>query len=130
MADADGIGARLARLAQRANQDGPLLRRGRVLNATCQLIIGENSILLRIVDGRVATVRQGPFVTPSANFAIAGEAAVWQRFLAASPPPGDHDLLAFVKRRELQITGDLHPLMSHLLYWKGLFAHLRAEPAP
>jgi hypothetical protein len=28
------------------------------------------------------------------------------------------------------VTGDLHPLMSHLLYWKGLFGHLRAESAP
>ncbi len=56
-------------------------------------------------------------------FAILGEAAVWRRLLAADPPPGDHDLLAFVKRRELRLTGNLHPLMSHLLYVKG-----RARP--
>jgi hypothetical protein len=128
-ADFGGIAARLARLAERLDRDAVLLRRGRILSATCQLIVGADSFLLRIVDGRIHELRHGPFVTPSADFAIAGELAIWHRFLSASPPPGDHDLLAFVKRRELQITGDLHPLMSHLLYWKGLFAHLRAEPA-
>jgi hypothetical protein len=126
-AELGGIATQLARLAERVNQDAALLRRGRVLNATCQLIVGDASVLLRIVDGRVHDLRHGLFTTPSADFAISGDAAVWQRFLAASPPPGDHDLLAFVKRRELQVTGDLHPLMSHLLYWKGLFARLRAE---
>ena len=63
-------------------------------------------------------MRGGPFVTPSAVFAISGEAAVWRRLLAANPQPGDHDLLAFVKRGELRLTGNLHPLMSHLLYFK------------
>jgi len=83
--------------------------------------------LLRIVDGRITELRQGPFVTPSADFAISGDAAIWRRFLAAEPPPGDHDLFAFVKRNELGVTGDLHPLMSHLLYFKALFACLRQE---
>lgn len=126
-ADLGGIGTQLARLAERVDQDTALLRRGRILNASCLLIIGDASVLLRIVDGRIHDIRHGSLVTPSADFAISGDAAVWRRFLAASPPPGDHDLLAFVKRRELQVTGDLHPLMSHLLYWKGLFARLRAE---
>ena len=47
--------------------------------------------------------------------------------LAAEPPPGDHDILAFVKRREMRLVGDLHPLMSHLLYFKALLAHLRGR---
>src|SRR4051812_27425346 len=127
-ADLGGIGTQLARLAERVDQDTALLRRGRILNASCLLIIGNTSVLLRIVDGRIHDIRHGSLVTPSAAFAITGDAAVWRRFLAASPPSGDHDLLAFVKRRELRVTGNLHPLMSHLLYWKGLFAHLRAEP--
>ena len=121
----DGIGARFASLAAAVDSDPGLLRRGRTLNATCQLAIGDETVLLRIVDGRICEVRQGPFVMPSADFAIAGEAAAWRRFLAAEPPPGDHDLFAFLKRKELRVTGNLHPLMAYLLYWKGLFAHLR-----
>lgn len=125
----ESIAARLASLAGIVAADTVLLRRGRCLNTIWQLDIGADTFLLRIVDGRIAEVRHGPFVTPSATFAISGEAAVWRRLLAADPPPGDHDLLVFVKRRELRLTGDLHPLMSHLLYFKGMLGHLR-EPAP
>lgn len=121
----EDIGGRLASLAAAVAADASMPRRGRWLNATCQLDIGGDTWLLRIVDGRVAEVRSGPFVSPSADFAVSGGEAVWRRFLAADPPPGDHDLFAFLKRKELRLTGDLHPLMSHLLYWKALFAHLR-----
>jgi hypothetical protein len=125
VADLGGIEARLAALPERVNGDAVLLRRGRYLNATCQLDIGGGSVLLRISDGRIADVQRNPSVMPSADFAIIGEPAIWRRFLAADPPPGDHDLFAFLKRRELRVIGDLHPLMSYLLYWKGVFACLR-----
>ena len=124
----DSISDRMASLPDLVNADPGLLRRGRYLNTICQLDIGADTFLLRIIDGRIAEMRKGPFVTPSAAFAISGEAEVWRRWLAADPPPGDHDLLAFVKRRELRLTGDLHPLMSHMLYFKGVLGHLR-EPA-
>jgi hypothetical protein len=127
--DLAGIGPRLAGLAERVAGDAALLRRGRYLNTTCQLIIGDESVLLRIIDGRVVEARQGSSATPSAAFAIIGQPAVWRRFLAADPPPGDHDLFAFLKRNELRVVGDLHPLMSHLLYFKGVFACLREAEA-
>ena len=126
--DLAGIGPRLAGLAERVAADAVLLRRGRYLNTTCQLIIGDGSVLLRIIDGRVVEARDGGFAGLSASFAIIGQPAVWRRFLAAEPPPGDHDLFAFLKRRELRVVGDFHPLMSHLLYFKALFAYLREAP--
>jgi hypothetical protein len=125
LAQRDDLDVRLAALAERVDRDPVLRRRGRYLNTICQLDIGDETVLLRIIDGRISELRRGPFVTPSASFAISGEAGIWRRLLAASPPPGDHDLLAFVKRRELRLTGDLHPLMSHLLYFKGVLGHLR-----
>jgi len=128
VADLGGIEARLVALPERVNGDAVLLRRGRHLNTICQLDIGDASVLLRISDGHIAEVRHNPSVMPSADFAIIGKAAIWRRFLAADPPPGDHDLFAFLKRRELRIVGDLHPLMSYLLYWKGVFACLRDVP--
>ncbi len=121
----DDIAARVAALPQRINGDVALLRRGRFLNATCQLGIGERNLLLRIVDGRLVAAGDAPPVTPSADFAIIAEPAVWLRLLAPEPPPGDHDIFAFVKRKEVMLVGNLHPLMSHLLYFKGLLAGLR-----
>src|ERR1700731_591647 len=129
VAELGGIEARLAALPERVNGDAVLLRRGRHLNTTCQLDFGATaSVLLRIIDGHIAEVRRDPSVMPSADFAIIGEPAIWRRFLAADPPPGDHDLFAFLKRRELRVVGDLHPLMSHLLYFKAVFACLRDAP--
>ena len=125
VADLGGIEARLAALPRRVNGDAVLLRRGRYLNTICELDIGGDSMLLRISDGRIADVQRNPSVMPSADFAIIGEPAIWRRFLAADPPPGDHDLFAFLKRRELRVVGDLHPLMSYLLYFKAVFACLR-----
>jgi hypothetical protein len=121
----ESIAKRIAGLAEFVNADPALLRRGRYLNTICQLDIGADTFLLRIVDGRIAELRRGPFVTPSAAFAISGDAEIWCRLLASDPPPGDHDLLAFVKRRELRLVGDLHKLMAHLLYFKGVLGHLR-----
>jgi hypothetical protein len=123
------IAAQIAALPERAVADPALQRRGRFLNATWQLWVGEASFLVRIVDGRIAEARAGLLATPSADFAMIAEPAVWRRLLAADPPPGDHDFLAFVKRKELRLVGNLHPLMSHLLYFKGLLALLRAETA-
>jgi hypothetical protein len=124
-----GLAARIAALPERVAADPVLLRRGRHLNATSQLAVGETSFLVRIVDGRVVATEADPPVTPSADFAMIADAAVWRRLLAADPPPGDHDVLAFVKRSEMRLVGNLHPLMSHLLYFKGLLAALRA-PEP
>jgi len=124
-----GIAARIAGLAETVGRDPVLLRRGRHLDTICQINIGDEALLLRILDGNIIEMRRGPFVTPSADFAISGDETVWRRFLAADPPPGDHDFFAFVKRKELLVTGDLHPLMSHLLYFKELFGCLRAGEA-
>src|ERR1700730_2814675 len=77
--DLAGIEARLAGWAERVAGDAALLRRGRYLNTTCQLIIGDQSVLLRIIDSRVAEVRQGSFATLSATFAIVGRPARWRR---------------------------------------------------
>ena len=123
----DDLAERVTGLPHAVARDPALLRRGRHLNTTCLLRLGDRMFLLRVVDGDIAQLRPGPFVTPSCDFSIAGDEAVWRRLFAAEPPPGDHDLLAFVKRGELQLAGDLHPLMSHLLYWKGVLACLK-EP--
>ena len=49
----------------------------------------------------------------------------WNKFLKAIPIPGSHDLIALLRRKVLKIDGNLHPLMSHLLYFKLLLASLR-----
>jgi hypothetical protein len=121
------LAARIAALPDRVRCDPVLLRRGRNLTAAWQLVVGDESYLVRIIEGRVTEAQPVPAVAKSADFAMIAEPAIWDRMLAGEPPPGDHDFFAFLKRKELQIIGDLHPLMSHLLYFKGLLAALRSE---
>ena len=121
----DDLAARAAALPDTVSRDAALVRRGRFLEASCLLVVGERQFQLRVSDGRVTEAREGPFVTPSTDFAVIGGEGVWARMLAKEPAPGDHDILAFVKRREIRLAGDLHPFMSRLLYWKALLGHLR-----
>ncbi|HYM72412.1 MAG TPA: hypothetical protein VET89_05485 [Stellaceae bacterium] len=123
--DLDGFAARIATLAERVNGDAALLRRGRFLTTVLQLLVGEEFFLVRIVDGRIAETRRGGLTT--GDFAMIAEPSVWHRLLATDPPPGDHDFLAFYKRKELRLAGDIHPLMAHLLYFKGVLAKLRED---
>ena len=76
--------ADLAALAERVDRDPALLRRGRYLNTICQLDIGADTVLLRIIDGRITEVRHGPFVTPSADVRDLGRG---RRSGAACWPP-------------------------------------------
>lgn len=108
----------------------PMLRRwGRFLDADVLLAFGAEEWLLRLRDGAVESVRRGPFLMPSWTLAIRIEPAAWQAFLLSDPPPGRHDLMALLRGRELRLEGNLHPFMSHLLWFKAALAALRDQPA-
>jgi hypothetical protein len=126
-AEFDDFAARVAALPERVNNNPALLRRGRFLTTALQLLVGDRSFVVRIVDGRIAEAGLGRFAT--GDVAMIAEPAVWRRLLATPPAVGDHDFLAFYKRKELRLAGDLHPLMSRLLYFKEVLANLRVPEA-
>ncbi|MCW8088214.1 hypothetical protein [Sabulicella glaciei] len=108
----------------------PMLRRwGRFLDADVLLAVGTEEWMLRLRDGAVESVRHGPFLMPSWTLAIRIELEAWQAFLSPEPPPGRHDLMALLRGRELRLEGNLHPFMSHLLWFKAALATLRSQPA-
>jgi hypothetical protein len=104
----------------------PMLRRwGRFLDADVLLAIGADEWLLRLHDGAVESVRHGPFLMPSWTLALRADPQAWADFLRPEPPPGRHDLMALLRHGELRIEGNLHPFMSHLLWFKAVLAMLR-----
>jgi hypothetical protein len=113
-------------LAARVNGDAALVRKGRFVDATVLLEVGETAWLIQIVGGRIASVVRGPFVMPTWTFAMRAPAEAWSRFWALEPEPGFHDLFALIKQRLLTVEGDLHPFMANLFYFKGVFAAPRA----
>lgn len=114
-------------LPARVDADPVLVRRGRFVDTTFLVEIGDVPFLVEIHGGRVTGVRRGPFVMPSWTFALRAPAEAWSAFFQPVPPPGFNDLFAMLKRRVLKIEGDLHVFMANLLYFKGVLATLRSS---
>jgi hypothetical protein len=117
----------LEELGQRVNADERLVWRGRFVDTTFLVEVGESVHLVKVSGGRITSVTPGPLVMPSWTFALRTSKDAWQKFCLPEPPPGFHDLLALVKHRRLRIEGDLHPFMANLLYFKGVMAKLRPQ---
>ena len=116
-------------LGERVNGDEALVRRGRDLSTTFLLEIGEAAWLIAIYEGKIVSVRQGPFVMPSSSFALRAPEAEWRKFWSPRPPPGCNDLMALIKRRVLKADGNLQIFMANLRYFKEALAKLRPAGA-
>jgi hypothetical protein len=81
--------------------------------------------LIRVHEGRIESVRQGPFVMPRWTFALRASTEAWSEFWQPQPKPGFHDLMAMLKFRTLKIEGDQYPLMCNLQYLKDVLVTLR-----
>ena len=99
--------------------------RPRACSADLLLQFGDVAAIVRVRDGRVAQVDDRRVSLQSWDFAVKGSENGWDRFWQRFPPPGWHDILALNKRREFSIEGNLHPLMSHLQFYKDLLACAR-----
>ena len=117
------------RIAELANNDSWLMHRGRTLDTTFLLGIGDTDYLVRIHRGRIEAVAKGPFVQPRWTFALRASQEAWNTFWLPVPPPGGHDLFAMIKNRALRLEGDQYPFMSHLRYFKDLLALPRGAAA-
>jgi len=117
-------------LAELVNGDEDLVRRGRWLTTAMLVSVGEEDYLVRIEGGRVAAVAVGPFVTPSYDFGLAAARSEWELHWQPLPPPGSHDLFALLRRGVLATSGNLHPFMSNLRYFKEMLAKPRVLAAP
>jgi hypothetical protein len=115
------------RLAALANADTWLVHRGRTLDTTFLLGIGDADYLVRIHRGRLENIERGPFVMPRWTFALRASREAWNTFWQPLPPPGCHDLIAMIKTQRLALDGDQYPFFSNLRYFKELLALPRAS---
>jgi len=114
--------ASILSLPQLVNNDAGLVRRGRYLTATFLVEAGDTEFLVRVVEGRVASVERGPFLMRSWTFALRASPETWQRFWEPTPAPGYHDLFAMKRLGVARIEGALVPLMANLRYVKDVVA--------
>jgi hypothetical protein len=112
-------------LKDKVNNDAALVRRGRFLTTTFLIEVGSAQWLVSIVEGRIASIAQEPFVMPSWTFALRAPQEEWEKFWSANPAPGSNDLMALIRRRVLRAEGDLHGFMANLRYFKESLEKLR-----
>ena len=115
------------KLAERDEKRETLSEMARYLNTNFIISTIDTEYLVNIEKGNVTNVQEGPFVMPSYNFKLTAPKDEWLKFLQPIPQPGSHDIIAMLRRKVLKFDGDLHPLMSHLLYFKLLLASLRPQ---
>jgi hypothetical protein len=116
-------------IAGLANADAWLVHRGRFLDVTFLLGVGDLSYLVRIHRGRVENLARGPFVMPRATFSLEASEGAWRTFWQPVPPPGGHDLIAMIKTGALALEGDQLPFFANLRYFKELLALPRPAAA-
>ena len=113
------------KLAEKNNVRHSLASMAQYLNTCFMISTIDHEYLVNIEKGIVKNVEEGPFVMPSYVFKLTASKNEWFKFLQHTPQPGSHDIIAMLRRKVLKFDGDLHPLMSHLLYFKLLLASLR-----
>lgn len=104
------------------NDDATLLRRGRNLTTDFMIEVGSRPYYVSTVNGRIVDLLPGPLIMRSWSFAVRGSEEAWRQFWQPLPPPHFHDIFALAKRGEFRIEGDFRPLLTHLLYFKGVLA--------
>jgi hypothetical protein len=119
--------AMLDKIATLVNADEKLVRRGRFVDTTFLIAVDAADTLIRVKEGRIASVTPGPFITPNYSFALRAPRAVWQKFWQPLPPLGFTDVFALVKQKLMRIEGDIHPFMANLLYFKDVLATPRKD---
>lgn len=112
----------LQQLAAAANGDPVLERRGRYLSTVFLWSIGEENFIVKISDGEIQRVDRASRVMPQYEFRVSADRQSWDMLWRKPPAPGWHDILALMRRRQLHVEGNLHPFMTHLLYFKHLLA--------
>jgi hypothetical protein len=115
----------IEQLPELVNGDPWLTHRGRFLDVSLMLEVGDHQYLIRIREGCVESVERGPFVMPRWTFALHASSQDWNAFWSAAPPPGYHDLVAMMKFKRLRLAGDPYPFMTHIRYFKDLLGRLR-----
>ena len=119
----------LAHLPRSVNSNERLVWRGRHVETTFLLQADEDQYLIHIHQGRIESVRKGPFVQANWQFAMRATGETWTAFWKTIPVPGFHDLMAMIKFRHLKMEGDVYPIMSHLLYFKDVLSSVRGAGA-
>jgi len=103
----DALGAALAR--------DPLYRRiSGHFGARILFQEGDRAAIVRLESGRIAEAQAPPPLTAPWDFALRGDAAAWDDFLAPVPRPGCQSIFALAKAGRMRAEGNWLVLIQNL----------------
>jgi len=95
---------------------------GRWCTLNVALVVGEETVLLRLREGKVAEAIPNPDIGASWSVTLRGSPEDWRAFLQPYPPPFHHDLLAMNTRvPSFSIEGDRKSFVRHLRVLRRVF---------
>ena len=109
-------------LREAVADDAELSVTGRWCTLNVALVIGEETVLLRLHEGKVAEAVPNPGIDASWSVTLRGSPEDWRAFLRPEPPPFYHDLLAMNTRvPSFSIEGDRKAFVRHLRVLRRVF---------
>jgi hypothetical protein len=96
-------------------------------NCTTEFALGVDDARyhIKVENGRIISVEQGPFQMRAASFLISATKDTWAEFMTSTPRPGFHDIFAMSAMGNARIEGDIKILLEHLPYFKAVLGLLR-----
>jgi hypothetical protein len=98
------------------------MARGRLLDVDCLLGPTVQPFHVAIRAGAIVDMTPAPVLMRSSRFSYLASPQAWAAYWQSMPPAGWHDLLSLTKRGEATLSGDLHPFIAHLQYFKDVLA--------
>lgn len=103
-------------------RDAELAVVGRRCTLDLALVVGEETVLLRIEDGGISAIIPEPDIGDSWSVTLRGAREDWHAFLRPIPPPFYQDLLAMNSRvSSFSIEGDRRAFVRHLRSLSRIF---------
>lgn len=118
--------ARLQALAPALGGDPLYARIGGRFTARILFEEDGRSALLRLEEGRIVQVQAPPPLMAAWDFALRGDAAAWQAFLAPVPAPACQSIFALAKAGRMRLEGNWLVLLQNLWALTRLLELLRA----
>ena len=115
----------LTELDSLVNADPALVHRGRWVNLTFTLGVGDIDYLITIQQGKIIKITQRTLQTVTGRFSIRADAPSWRKHWQKPPQRDYHDIFAMLAKDIVHIDGDLLPLMQNLQYFKDLISKNR-----
>lgn len=109
-------------LREAVADDAELAVTGRWCTLDVALVVGEETVLVRLREGKVAEAILAPDIGASWSVTLRGAPEDWRAFLRPEPPPFYHDLLAMNTRvPSFSIEGDRKAFVRHLRVLRRVF---------